>query len=187
MTTIHINRPSFTWSKRVLHCPTCDRRRRFVVASQEWYDPIATCCACGDAWSGGERMPRPFRPGWRKAAIARARAHWAEAPNAWDGDPIYMHTWRARAGATLHATVVVEHASGVGGRHVLACNHHRLVEYGIPGDVEDDLPDDEPGIRRVTVGEHHDYRTHGPAIGSPTCRHEPCQRLFRNPEDPACP
>lgn len=67
------------WARRVTRCPTCDRRRRFVVMLQPWYDPIWTCCACGDAWAGGERLPRPFARGWRARESARARARWATA------------------------------------------------------------------------------------------------------------
>lgn len=65
--------------RRVMHCPTCKRRRRFYVWAQDWYDPVATCCACGDAWSGGERMPRPTSRGWRAEAAAQAKAAWRAA------------------------------------------------------------------------------------------------------------
>jgi ribosomal protein L37AE/L43A len=71
--------PTPTWRRRVVECPTCKRRRRFVQACFEWYDPIWTCCACGDSFSGGERMSRPFAPAWRPKAIAKARERWRAA------------------------------------------------------------------------------------------------------------
>lgn len=72
-------RPATTWWRRVMFCPTCGRRRRMVAMIQEWYDPVVTCCACGESWEGGERLQRPFARGWRQAASARARRHWADA------------------------------------------------------------------------------------------------------------
>lgn len=65
--------------RRILPCPTCERRRRFVCRLYEWYGWMVTCCGCGDSWEDGERLPRPFARGWRAAAIARARAAWAAA------------------------------------------------------------------------------------------------------------
>lgn len=79
MTALHVCAPPTHWGRGVRHCPTCDRRRRFVVFFQPWYGGTWTCCACGDAWSDGERLPRPFARGWRTAAAARARARWATA------------------------------------------------------------------------------------------------------------
>jgi len=70
---------SVTW-RRVRECPTCECRRRFVVQSYVWYDAIWTCCACGDSWSAGERMGRPFRRGWRADAIRKAQRKWDAAP-----------------------------------------------------------------------------------------------------------
>jgi len=65
--------------RRVAPCHNCQKRRRFVVTDAVWYGATYTCCACGDSWTEGERHPRPFRKGWRKEAIARARKKWAEA------------------------------------------------------------------------------------------------------------
>jgi hypothetical protein len=66
--------------RSVQHCPTCQRRRRFVVRwGGAWHGSSVTCCACGDSWADGERYPRPFRRGWRKDATARARAAWVAA------------------------------------------------------------------------------------------------------------
>lgn len=77
---IHICRPSDQhYIRRVMHCPTCDRRRRFVVLVAEWYDPLFTCCACGDSFATEGRLERPFARGWRQKASARARRAWNAA------------------------------------------------------------------------------------------------------------
>lgn len=62
--------------RRVTMCPTEERRRRIVGWSQDWYSTVWTCCGCGDSWSDGERMERPFARGWRQRAIAGAKADW---------------------------------------------------------------------------------------------------------------
>ena len=81
MNGVHICRPPITWLRRVAVCPVCHIRGRIVGMSQEWYDTQWTCCNCGDAWEGGELLPRPFARGWRAAAKARARQRWADAPS----------------------------------------------------------------------------------------------------------
>jgi hypothetical protein len=65
--------------RRVLHCPTCKRRRRFSGRDATWYGVTWTCCACGESFGDGERLARPFKPGWRAEARAAARAVWDEA------------------------------------------------------------------------------------------------------------
>lgn len=65
--------------RRVHHCPTCERRRRFAVLVAEWYPAIWTCCTCGDSWSEGGRMDRPFARGWRAESSRRAKRAWAAA------------------------------------------------------------------------------------------------------------
>lgn len=65
-----------TWQRRILPCPTEGTRRRFVGFDQEWYGITWTCCGCGDSWSDGERMERPFARGWRERAMGRAKGHW---------------------------------------------------------------------------------------------------------------
>lgn len=72
--------PSSVTFRRVRECPICECRRRFVVRTYVWYDSMWTCCACGDSWSGGERMGRPFRRGWRADEIRHARREWEFAP-----------------------------------------------------------------------------------------------------------
>lgn len=70
-----------TWPiRRVLKCPVCHQRRRVIGRDRgAWYDVLWTCCGCGDSWADGELLPRPFRRGWRKEAIADARRRWLAA------------------------------------------------------------------------------------------------------------
>jgi len=65
--------------RRILNCPTCKQRRRFICTLYEWYGWLVTCCACGDSWEDGERLPRPFARGWREQAKAKAKAAWKAA------------------------------------------------------------------------------------------------------------
>lgn len=76
---IHICRPSFDYIRRITLCPNCKVRRRFILKAQDYYDTIWTCCACGDSWTAEGRMERPFKPGWRKERISRAKSDWAKA------------------------------------------------------------------------------------------------------------
>lgn len=57
-------------------CPTCEKRTTFYCFFQEWYGWMVTCIACGERWEDGERLPRPFAPGWRKDNIRSARRRW---------------------------------------------------------------------------------------------------------------
>jgi hypothetical protein len=69
-----------TYTRRVLHCVTCKRLRRVVSLERSlWYAPILTCLGCGDSWSDGEMMPRPFARGWRAKAVEKAKRDWAAA------------------------------------------------------------------------------------------------------------
>jgi hypothetical protein len=75
---LHICAPSpVKYERRVIQCPTCQQRRRFVCRLYEWYGWLVTCCACGDSWEDGERLPRPFRRGWRVEEARRAKRLWA--------------------------------------------------------------------------------------------------------------
>jgi hypothetical protein len=64
--------------RRILRCPTCRTKRRFVGADAPWYGPRWTCCFCGDVFGDGERLPRPAKRGWRKEAAAKAKRLWDE-------------------------------------------------------------------------------------------------------------
>lgn len=76
MTAVAICRAAEYQYRAILHCPNCKGRRRFVCRDAFWYGFTATCCGCGDAWTDGERHPRPFRRGWRIEAITKARGDW---------------------------------------------------------------------------------------------------------------
>lgn len=54
----------------------CQRRRYLLVESYEWYGPTVTCLRCGDQWSDGEMLPRPFAPRWREKSVERAKRRW---------------------------------------------------------------------------------------------------------------
>lgn len=71
--------PSFP-IRRILNCPTCKQRRRMAGRDfGPYYGPTVTCCGCGDAWSCGEMLDRPFKRGWRQEAIAGAKQAWEVA------------------------------------------------------------------------------------------------------------
>ncbi|WP_328344903.1 hypothetical protein [Micromonospora sp. NBC_00421] len=72
-------RPNQFLLRRITFCPTEQKRRRFAGRDAAWYGTTWTCCGCGDSWTDGERHERPFRRGWRSAAVAAARRVWDEA------------------------------------------------------------------------------------------------------------
>lgn len=74
MTVLHVNWTRYSeTSCLVINCPTCERQRRALYQFQEWYGGTVTCAGCGDMWQDGERLERPFAPGWRKQSIEHAR------------------------------------------------------------------------------------------------------------------
>lgn len=79
MAEIHICRPASVTFRGVSMCPTCKRRRRFVVSQFVYYGPRETCCACGDSWEDGERSPRPCARGWRRQAALDAKRRYSAA------------------------------------------------------------------------------------------------------------
>lgn len=67
--------------KRRRMCPTCRKRTTFIVSCYHVDAPISGVCIClncGDEWGDGERLERPFAPGWRKRSIAEAKRRWRE-------------------------------------------------------------------------------------------------------------
>lgn len=58
---------------RAMKCPCCGGYANVLIECWEWYAAQATCLLCGDAWSDGERMERPFAPRWREERIASAK------------------------------------------------------------------------------------------------------------------
>jgi hypothetical protein len=81
---------TFNWRTR-RHCPTCVRIRWMHVAEAIWYGATITCLGCGEAWSDGERLRRPFARGWRQDAVRRARRK--------------PYTTKAKARAALHVEI----------------------------------------------------------------------------------
>jgi len=80
MTAVVICRPPSFPIRRILTCPTEGRRRRMAGRDHgPFYGPMLTCLGCGDSWSCGERLERPFRRGWRKDAVTEAQQAWVEA------------------------------------------------------------------------------------------------------------
>jgi hypothetical protein len=77
--TAHLCRPDEFLFRRVMFCPTEQRRRRHSGRDAAWYGTTWTCCGCGDSWTEGERHPRPFQRGWRTKAITAARQTWEAA------------------------------------------------------------------------------------------------------------
>jgi hypothetical protein len=55
------------------YCPTCKKDRYFFREVWEWYGLYDTCLKCGEKYFEGDRMDRPFCPGWRKHNIKKAK------------------------------------------------------------------------------------------------------------------
>jgi hypothetical protein len=70
---IHVT-PADRIGVETLECSTCETERGFLLEHYEWYGWMLTCLSCGDQWEDGERLERPFRRAWRKAAVAEALA-----------------------------------------------------------------------------------------------------------------
>lgn len=64
------------WAYRAtLLCETCGCNRRFLIELHAWWGTTKTCLTCGDTWDFEYgRLRRPFKSGWRKEAVARAKA-----------------------------------------------------------------------------------------------------------------
>lgn len=65
-----------TLKKRYLWCPTDECTTEMVVRDEGWYGLTKMCCKCGDSWSDGERLSRPFKPGWRAERVRKYRQLW---------------------------------------------------------------------------------------------------------------
>lgn len=65
--------------RRIIRCPFEERQQEMVIRFEEWYGPTVYCCGCGDSWSDGELMPRPFYRGWRHDQARRHRRLWDRA------------------------------------------------------------------------------------------------------------
>jgi hypothetical protein len=77
MSGVHICAPPVTRRRIVgMDCPCCGKWTRVMQFFYEWYGASCTCLRCGDRWSDGERLERPFARGWRAKSIADAKKHW---------------------------------------------------------------------------------------------------------------
>ena len=63
----------------VRECPTCQRRRRFLIRFEAWRGAYWVCLTCGERFHSDEgRLSRPFMPGWRAKSIKEAKQFWRE-------------------------------------------------------------------------------------------------------------
>jgi len=56
------------WAIRRWKCPNCGKRR-MLIEGFEWYPSLVGCLNCGDCWSEGERLQRPFYRNWRAESV----------------------------------------------------------------------------------------------------------------------
>jgi len=61
------------------HCPTCKKLRYFLFEVWQWYGGYLTCLKCGEKFFEGERMERPFCPGWRQSNIKAAKKFYRQS------------------------------------------------------------------------------------------------------------
>lgn len=74
MNGIHICRGSKD-EERVsyMKCPSCKREHaQFYGWRQDWYGWTITCTECGEKFSDGEWLERPWKAGWREENILKA-------------------------------------------------------------------------------------------------------------------
>lgn len=77
---IHIYAPRADAARTLRRvCPTCKRRTTFFAAHVPWFGWRFTCLACGDKWEDGERLQRPFMPGWRQENVRIAKKQRTQA------------------------------------------------------------------------------------------------------------
>lgn len=66
--------------RKVLHCPTCQRRTPFVVRwDGAYYGTTEYCTVCLDGWQEDERLTRPFKRGWKVERAEHIRELWDSA------------------------------------------------------------------------------------------------------------
>ena len=85
-----ICRPSDRFLRKEVHyCPMCMCRTEMAVRYEAYYGVTSHWCRCGDSWTDGELIERPFARGWRGRAVRRARELWDRAthgqpPTVWE-------------------------------------------------------------------------------------------------------
>lgn len=68
-----------TYVRTMHRCPCCERLRPMAGFHQEWYGTTWCCLGCGDRFVDGERLPRPFAPGWRSRSATQGQVWWDKA------------------------------------------------------------------------------------------------------------
>lgn len=77
--SVHVCGPGLrNMRKRYRRCPSCECITEMVEQDGGYWGYMGMCCRCGDSWHDGEMLERPFRPGWRREAIAQHRQLWDE-------------------------------------------------------------------------------------------------------------
>jgi hypothetical protein len=77
---VSVNMPDNRYlRKTIVRCPVCECMTEMVARHEAYYGTTLSCCRCGDSWGDGERYPRPFARGWRKAAVKKHRKLWDRA------------------------------------------------------------------------------------------------------------
>jgi hypothetical protein len=74
---IHICSPASLYVRAIRTCPTCQHYGRWAGFEQVWYGTTWTCLNCGDSFTDGYRIARPFARGWRTKSIRHGRTFWA--------------------------------------------------------------------------------------------------------------
>ena len=84
------------YRKRYWRCSTCQCITEQVALYELWHGMSRRCCRCGEHWDEEGGTWRPFAPGWRKAAVRRARELWDIAtfgpPPSFDAELDYLES-----------------------------------------------------------------------------------------------
>lgn len=73
MTTTPYTPPPIAPKVKPHYCPTCEKDTEYLGEHIPWHGWTITCLTCGDQWQDDYRLARPFRRGWRKDRVRRAR------------------------------------------------------------------------------------------------------------------
>ena len=78
MSVVHIYAPPSTKARRMIHCKTCQCKRRCVECFYIWHEPNYHCTGCGnDPYIRGNRFSKITF--YRSGLIATAKRYWNEA------------------------------------------------------------------------------------------------------------
>ena len=65
--------------RRILRCPSCRKRRRFLVRFGGWYGDTLTCCGCARSWADGYQYPFTRSEAKRRRLREDAAERWKTA------------------------------------------------------------------------------------------------------------